>query len=95
MHILEIDTLLAFVVGIALTLIIVRLYFNRAMYGGELYVDRTYKRPDIYLDLDRRYANPADVAKQRYILLRVRTVRYDRTDADEGRSANPQNNHAL
>lgn len=67
--------LLAFLLGIALTLIVVKVYFDKTMYGGELFVDRSYKRPDIYLDLDRRYTNANELAKQRYILLRIRVVR--------------------
>lgn len=66
--------LLAFLLGIALTLIVVKVYFDKTMYGGELFVDRSYKRPDIYLDLDRRYTNANELAKQRYILLRIRVV---------------------
>lgn len=66
--------LLAFLLGIALTLIVVKVYFDKTMYGGELFVDRSYKRPDIYLDLDRRYTNANELAKQRYVLLRIRVV---------------------
>ena len=71
----EIYTLLAFLVGIASTLVVLKLYSHKVMYGGELFVDRAYKRPDIYLDLDRRYSNANELAKQRYILLRIRVVR--------------------
>lgn len=67
--------LVAFLLGIALTLVVERVYFNKTMYGGELFIDRAYKRPDIYLDLDRRYTNANELAKQRYILLRIRVVR--------------------
>lgn len=70
----ELYPLVAFLVGIVLTLIAVKVYFNKTMYGGELFVDRSYKRPDIYLDLDRRYTNANELAKQRYILLRIRVI---------------------
>lgn len=68
-------TLLAFILGVLITLAVVQLYFHHNMYGGELFVDRSYKRPDIYLDLDRKYSDANEIAKQRYILLRVTVVR--------------------
>ncbi len=72
---INVDYVLAFIVGVIVTLIVIRLYFHKTMYGGELFVDRSYKRPDIYLDLDRRYSDAVELTKQRYILLRIRVVR--------------------
>lgn len=68
-------TLLAFIVGVLITLAVVKLYFHRSMYGGELFVDRSCKRPDIYLDLDQKYSDANEIAKQRYILLRIKVIR--------------------
>lgn len=91
---IDIKTLIGFIAGMLFTAVVVQLYFRRAMYGGELFVDRTYKRPDIYVEFDKRYSEPVEVAKQRYILLRVRVVRSSRRDCDD-HIVNPQNNHAL
>lgn len=69
------EGVLGFIFGALICYTIVRVYSNRVMYGGELIVDRSYTRPEIYLKLDRRYSSATEVSKQRYILLRVRTVR--------------------
>lgn len=69
------EGILGFIFGALLCYVVVRVYSNRVLYGGELIVDRSYTRPEIYLELDRRYSSATEVSKQRYILLRVRIVR--------------------
>lgn len=68
------DVCIGFLMGIGFSCIVLYIYLRRLMFGGDIFVDRTYDRPEIYLQLDRRYRDACEVAKQRYLLLRVKVV---------------------
>jgi hypothetical protein len=74
------DIFIGIIIGIVVSIIVFYTYSSKQLYGGELFIDRGYVRPDIYLELDQRYERPVDVAKQRYILLKVRVIRSNHDD---------------
>lgn len=69
------NLILAFLLGFIIASIIIYTYLHIVGYGGILFVDRSYTRPDIYVELDNRFTSAADLAKHKITILKIRSIR--------------------